>query len=126
KAEAALNAAKDEKAKFTAKISELDGRIERLMADQVRLAKVVQQNDLNLGNLVRNAPVVDFISPNVKINQIILNNLKDDYNFNKVPRVDRCMTCHANANKTGYEDLPQPFTSHPKLDLYMAPDSPHP
>jgi cbb3-type cytochrome oxidase cytochrome c subunit len=97
-----------------------------LVSEKNRLEKIIAKNEQSLGNLLRNAPLVDFVSPTLKINQIILPHLKDDYFFNKVPRVDRCMTCHANADKAGFEDLPQPFTSHPKLNLMLSEESPHP
>src|SRR5207253_2658470 len=74
----------------------------------------------------RNAPVVDFVSPTVKISQVVLPRLKDDYFFNKVPRVDRCMTCHATIDKEGFEDFPQPYKTHPKLALMVGSNSKHP
>ena len=115
-----------EKADFISKQRELNDQLAALQRDQGRLEKVIAKNEVNLGNIVRNAPVVDFISPTVKITQIILPRLKDDYFFNKVPRVDRCMTCHANADQPGFEDYPQPFKSHPKLNLMLGAASPHP
>ena len=41
-------------------------------------------------------------------------------------RVDRCMTCHMAIDKKGYEDAPEPFRTHPNLDLYLGATSPHP
>lgn len=111
---------------YLKKQKELSDKIVKLSGEKNRLEKVVSKNEMSLGYLVRNAPVVDFISPTVKISQIVLPDLKDDYFFNQVPRVDRCMTCHANIDKAGFENLPQPFKSHPKLNLYMAADSAHP
>jgi len=125
-AETRLEQARSEKAQFLADQKELSDKLLSLTLERDRLKKVVSLNELNIGNIVRNAPLVDFIAPTVKINQIILPHLKDDYFFNKVPRVDRCMTCHANADKAGYQDMPQPFRSHPSLGLYLTPNSPHP
>jgi len=115
-----------EKKEYLLRQKALSDKTQKLLSEKVRLEKVVSQTKMNLGYMVRNAPVVDMISPTVKIHQIVLEHIKDDYFFNKVPKVDRCMTCHANADKAGYENLPQPFTSHPKLHLYMNADSPHP
>lgn len=125
-AEKSRDAAIQERVLFLASKRKTEDQIANLTADAERLEKVIFKNEANITNLVRNAPVIDFIAPTVKVNQIVLPHLKDDYFFNKVPRVDRCMTCHANADKPGFEDLPQPFTSHPKLGLYLASDSPHP
>jgi hypothetical protein len=36
------------------------------------------------------------------------------------------MSCHVTIDKTGFEDFPQPYKSHPKLKLMVGPDSPHP
>lgn len=79
-----------------------------------------------LNDYVRNSPMLDFISPNQKIEQVVLNDIKDDFNFAVVPKIDRCMTCHIAINKKGYEDQPNPLKTHPNLDLYLSDNSPHP
>jgi cytochrome c551/c552 len=108
------------------KETELESQMKALTRTRDQLNKAIGATELNLVNIARNAPLLDFISPTVKINQVILNGLYDDYFFNKVPRVDRCMTCHVNANMAGYEDFPQPFATHSKLHLIAGPESPHP
>ncbi|MEC8623671.1 MAG: c-type cytochrome [Bdellovibrionota bacterium] len=75
--------------------------------------------------LLRNAPIIDWLDPTIKIQQVHLPNLKDDLYFQKVPKVDRCHTCHTFIDKPGYEDQPQPFTTHPRLHLFAGSDSPH-
>jgi cytochrome c2 len=40
--------------------------------------------------------------------------------------MDRCQTCHLAIDKKGYEKYPQPFTTHPHLELYLGGNSPHP
>ena len=74
--------------------------------------------------LLRNAPIIDWLDPTIKIQQVHLPNLKDDLYFQKVPKVDRCHTCHTFIDKPGYEDQPQPFTTHPRLHLFAGSDSP--
>jgi mono/diheme cytochrome c family protein len=74
----------------------------------------------------RNAPLLDFMAPTLKVNQIILPNVVDDVNFTKVPKMDRCTTCHLAIDRVGYEKYPQPFTTHPNLDAYLGSASPHP
>ena len=58
--------------------------------------------------------------------QIILPNVVDDVNFTRVPKMDRCQTCHLAIDKKGYEKYPQPFTTHPKLEQFLGGSSPHP
>lgn len=42
-------------------------------------------------------------------------------------RLDRCVTCHLGiADGVGTESREPPLTSHPRLDLYVSEDSPHP
>ena len=56
------------------------------------------------------------MAPTLKVQQIILPNVVDDVNFIRVPKMDRCQTCHLAIDKKGYEKYPQPFTTHPNLD----------
>ena len=76
--------------------------------------------------VLRNLPFVDFMDPTLKIRQVVANNITDDRYFQHVPKVDRCMTCHVFIDKPGYEDQPQPYATHPKLDLMVGVKSPHP
>ena len=79
-----------------------------------------------VANVFRDLPVVDFLAPSLTINQIIVKDIRDNINFTTVPKVDRCTTCHLAIDKAGYEDAPQPFTTHPNLDRYLTTASPHP
>ena len=74
----------------------------------------------------RNAPLLDFMAPTLKVQQIILPNVVDDVNFIRVPKMDRCQTCHLAIDKKGYEKYPQPFTTHPDLATYLGGSSAHP
>jgi cytochrome c2 len=73
---------------------------------------------------VRNLPVLDLANPSLKINQIMPANLFDDVVFTPTPKVDRCTTCHLAIDKKGYEKAPQPYTTHPNLEMYLQ--GPHP
>ena len=75
---------------------------------------------------VRNAPLLDFMAPDLKVQQVVLNNQNKDINFVTIPRVDRCQTCHQGADQAGYENDPQPYTTHPQQEIYLASKSPHP
>ena len=84
-------------------------------------------NDLrfNWVYYLRNAPFMDSFNPSVRINQVVLNNVRFDLNFTDAPRVDRCQSCHLGAAAAEYSTSEQPFTTHPRLDLFVADDSIH-
>jgi cytochrome c2 len=75
-------------------------------------------------SFVRNMPVLDLANPSLKVNQILPANLTDDVIFTGTPKVDRCTTCHLGIDKKGYEKAPQPYTTHPNLELFLT--GPHP
>ncbi len=54
-------------------------------------------------NPLREIPMLDFMAPPTKVEQIVLDNLVDDYEFATPNKVDRCGTCHISAMKTGFE-----------------------
>jgi cytochrome c2 len=58
----------------------------------------------------------------------MLPGLYHDINFTKIDRVDRCMTCHLAARRTGFEgaDWKEPLRSHPRLDLFVGDTRPTP
>ena len=72
------------------------------------------------------------------IEQIWLPELTIDYNFRRVARFDRCTTCHQGIDRRN--PLPRagegpgvrasacrsPTPSHPRLDLFVGANSPHP
>ena len=47
-----------------------------------------------VGDVVRDLPVIDFLDPYYKVNQIVVRDIKYDVNFAAVPQVDRCTSCH--------------------------------
>src|SRR5213593_4179618 len=113
--------------KYVGKRNEIQKDQDTMLADYTRLQ--TRLNALNPGLIVtsfRNAPVFDFMAPSERINQIILNNLYNDQPFKAIPRVDRCTTCHQGIDQKGFQDAPQPFRTHPNLDLYISSASPHP
>ncbi|MBK53563.1 MAG: hypothetical protein CMG58_02955 [Candidatus Marinimicrobia bacterium] len=79
-----------------------------------------------IANIVRDVPVVDFIDPYYEVKQVVVNDLEDDLVYMGMPKVDRCITCHVGIDKKGYEDAPQPYTTHPRLEEFVGGSSPHP
>ncbi len=100
-------------------LKEVTGKLELL-----ELAK--KQTDFDPVFAIRNMPFLDFLDPTIKIRQIVINNITDDRYFRQVPKVDRCITCHTFIDQPGYEKEKNPFRTHPKLDLMVGIDSPHP
>lgn len=121
----------DEEKAFTGATAELEKKRQELLASveraQKKLATVKPQTFvLRVFEYVRNAPLLDFLAPSLRIQQVVLNGQIRDINFITIPRVDRCQTCHLAADQAGYEDAAQPFTNHAKLDLFLSGKSPHP
>ena len=79
-----------------------------------------------IGNFVRDLPIIDFANPNYKIEQIVVKDITDDVNFLRIPKVDRCITCHQGITNPAYREAPQPFRTHPDLELYLGKNSAHP
>ena len=90
----------------------------------------IDPNAMNFTNriaeMVRDLPIIDLANPNYKIDQIVIKDITEDLNFTKVPKVDRCVTCHQGIVNPEYKDASQPFRTHPDLELYLGNDSAHP
>ncbi len=114
--EAAANAkvADLEKTKLDAESKQKD-----LLGELTRLRDRLQSIEPGFVSIVRNLPILDLANPSLKINQIMPANLYDDVVFSTTPKVDRCTTCHLGIDKKGYEDAPQPYTTHPDMETYL-------
>ncbi|HET9830167.1 MAG TPA: c-type cytochrome [Vicinamibacterales bacterium] len=112
---------------YIGQIGTLQKAIEDARAEQMRLRKVAEaQAPSPAKDYFLNAPLLDFMAPTIKINQLILPDVVDDVNFKTVPKMDRCTTCHLGIDNVAFEKYPQPFKTHPKLDAYLGSKSPHP
>ena len=84
----------------------------KLLFDQNRLQKQLDAIQPSLvKNYFLNAPLLDFMAPTLKINQILTapGTIVDDVNFAKVQKMDRCTTCHlpsANKAPESLEEFP--------------------
>ncbi len=45
------------------------------------------------------------MAPTIKVQQIILPNIVDDVNFTRVPKMDRCTTCHLAIDRDGLREV---------------------
>ena len=95
-----------------------------------RKLKLIDRRKMSLankiGDIVRDLPILDFMAPYFKVEQVVLPDIKYNVNFASVPEVDRCTSCHLGISNPDYIDAEQPFTTHPNLDLYLTSSSPHP
>ena len=121
--------------KYTKRIDDLEKEKTKLQTKLDRMERKEANFSASPANIFRNLPLVDFIGPSIKIQQVVVDNIYEDINFTRIPRVDRCMTCHASIDQDGYkegDDIPnygkitQPFVSHPKLDIFVGATSKHP
>ena len=119
---------------------ELTKQMIALRRDQVRLEKKIASLEPSFQESFRNSPLLDFISPSIKIQQLIVPTLTDDIGFEThIAKVERCTTCHLAIDKDGWTDegVPQPFRSHPRISVpkdapvgtrpdFLSSTSPHP
>ncbi len=114
--------------RITARRDEVQISIEKLTADY-RLARTkletLRQDTLFA---LRNSPILDMVNPSLRVQQVQLPEHYNDVNFMKIPKVDRCETCHMAAERSGFEDakLNTVFRTHPRLSLMVGGESPHP
>lgn len=97
------------------------GREEALVAPLRPLVERAAQ--LERGASRRAWPFLGLFEPMVAPQEVLLEALPLQ---SGVPRVDRCLTCHLGAPTSGLEEFPAPFSSHPRLDLFVAEGSAHP
>ncbi len=141
--------------KGTARRDEVERQIAALEKETIRLSRKLAAIGPNFFNaFFRNQPLMDFLAPSEKVQQVVARGVLDDVNFVRVPKADRCQTCHVNIDRPGYEADPETglfqdeatrayvektypdsseqrvytrvFATHPKLDLFLGGRSPHP
>jgi mono/diheme cytochrome c family protein len=96
-----------------------EARQKELLGEKDRLQDRLQKIQPGFVSFVRNLPILDLANPSLKVNQIMPANLYDDVIFTTTPKVDRCTTCHLGIDKKGYESAPQPYRTHPDMELYL-------
>ena len=101
-------------------------KMKNLLEKKNLLIKAQKSTEINPVFALRNAPMVDYMDPTLKIRQIVLSDITDDRYFQQVAKVDRCITCHTFIDEPGYENNPNPHKTHPNLDLILGVNSPHP
>lgn len=80
------------------------------VADERRADRDLRRLDLLAANIekkrsyspLREIPLLDFLAPPTKIEQVVLDHLVDDYEFARPKKVDRCATCHVGSFRLGF------------------------
>src|SRR5205085_2538310 len=99
------DAAKARVDQWLKKIKDAEDKKKELNASIDLYNKQLQTVDMKPGstNWILNLPMLDFVNPTLKIDQVVLPDLFVDVNYMHVPRVDRCMTCHRSIDTPGFE-----------------------
>jgi cytochrome c2 len=118
----------DQLDKMRADLVGAEKQLAALSGDLDSLLQRVSNLDKGLDYLLLNFPLMDFIEPDLKIEQVMVPGLFHDLNFTTVDRVDRCVTCHVASVRSGFdgEEWQHPYRSHPRMDLFVGASSPHP
>ena len=68
------------------------------------------------------------INPTLRVQQVQLPDQFINVNFMKIPKVDRCTTCHIGADRKGFEDpqIKTVFRTHPRIHRMVGSESMHP
>ena len=125
---AARDGVEDELAERRSGLTEAETRLAALRTGLDTLEQRVDGLAKKADYYLLNAPLMDFLEPQLKVDQVMLPGLYQNINFTNVDRVDRCMTCHVAADRGGFdgENWAEPYRSHPRLDLFVSAGSPHP
>lgn len=79
-------------------------------ADLGKLELLRATRDKKRGHsFLRVVPLVDFLAPPTKVEQVVLENLVDNYEFSTPKKVDRCGTCHVGVMRIGFEPQKWPL-----------------
>ncbi len=122
-----------EKVEIEEKVASAQAHLNQLISEKVEIQSVVAGLEKKKGELEANRMglerVVDglvlkvgpFDMPKIpKIQQVVLNEFDRNAYNQPIARVDRCTSCHSGINKAGFEDAPQPYTTHPDRKLYLT------
>jgi mono/diheme cytochrome c family protein len=121
------DAAKANVDQWLKKIKDAEDKKKELTASADLLTKQLGTVDMKpfSTNWILSQPMLDFVNPVIKIDQVVLNDLSIDMNYMNVPRVDRCQTCHRAIDTPGWESKAEAGRLskelQQKLDAYQIP-----
>jgi len=115
--------------RMTSRVEEVNASIEKLTADYRLAAQKFASLKRDSETLLRarNWAILDMVNPSLRVQQVQLPDHFNNVNFMRIPRVDRCTTCHVAAERKGFEEAKNSvFRSHSRQNLMVASDSGHP
>ncbi|MEX2215461.1 MAG: hypothetical protein WD768_15110 [Phycisphaeraceae bacterium] len=83
---------------------EMDNLAREVLALEARLKQVQPTGLAAVGQKLRNAPLLDWLNPSEKIEQVIVPGVRTDLNFLTVETADACQTCHVNIDKPAFQE----------------------
>jgi len=96
-----------------ADVTTVEDRLAALAAERTKLEQQLDGLLVHVGGPIRMLKVP-------RIEQSILEEFDRNAYNQPVARVDRCVSCHIGINRSGYEDAPQPYTTHPDRELLLG------
>jgi len=93
---------KQEKEEALAARRELEKKIGELTRQRDVLESTIQRVSDRPINRVLDAPLINFIRPRVEVKQFQVSGVYLDYNFDRIPRRDYCMSCHMGIDKPSF------------------------
>ena len=82
--------------------------LERKQTDfEAKLADLNPKGVAWVGEMVRDAPLLDWLNSSLRVEQAVVPGIHTDYNFMTVETIDRCKTCHVNIDDPKFERLAQ-------------------
>lgn len=114
-----LKGLEKKKRKLTSQLDLIQKKLEKTDPSAMSFAN-------QIAHMIRDLPILDLSTPNEKIEQVVLKDITNNLIFAQVPKVERCITCHLGTTNPDFENEPQPFRTHPNLELFLSNDSPHP
>lgn len=132
-----------ESAKVTAALDTANDQIKKFNAETVRIEDALREiaPDGGLQGAKRafmEWPIIDGFNGHLEVKQDWLPELRIRLGMATPARFDRCRTCHMGIDRFGNGNVPtfpaankddgypQPFSSHPRPDVYLTATSPHP
>ncbi len=103
----------------------IEKRTAELRLTRQKFSSLRQDTLFNL----RNSPILDMVNPSLRIQQVQLPDHFINVNFMRIPKVDRCTTCHIAADRKGFEDpriKEDIFRTHPRMHRMVGSESMHP
>lgn len=101
-----------ELAEVRSEVQTLESQLHEMRAERRRLDERLAGIGLNLGPW--KVPKVG------RIQQVVLPEFERSNFDNPLMRVDRCVSCHVGINRVGFEDAPQPYTTHPDREILLG------